>query len=327
MELWIPITIAAALFQNVRTALQKHLRARLDTTGATYVRFLYAAPFTWLYLFLLSQSSLADIGGGIGGGLGSDGQVENGLVPDANFRFLLFCVIGGTAQILATALLVWLFGQRNFAVGTSLTKTEAVQAAIFGIVILGDSLSIQALSGILVSLVGVLALSGKSTGNKTINGTASSKITLSAVLHNKTVLPGIAAGALFALSSVAYRAASLSLGGEGFLLQSAYTLVWVTGFQTLSMGLYILLRKPEILSRVLQHWRAAIWVGLTGMLGSAGWFAAMTLENAAHVRTLGQIELIFTLMIGYLFFQERLSRKELAGVVLVSCGILILLWR
>ncbi|MCZ4282876.1 DMT family transporter [Kiloniella laminariae] len=322
MELWIPITIAAALFQNVRTALQKHLRARLDTTGATYVRFLYAAPFTWLYLLLLSHSGLADIGNGIGGGIGSDGQVQNGLIPDANFRFLFFCVVGGTAQILATALLVWLFGQRNFAVGTSLTKTEAVQAAIFGIVILGDALSFQALSGILVSLVGVLALSGKSA----INNKASNNITLAAFLQNKTVLPGVAAGALFALSSVAYRAASLALGGEGFLLQSAYTLVWVTGFQTLSMGLYILVRKPEILRRVLQHWKAAIWVGLTGMLGSAGWFAAMTLENAAHVRTLGQIELIFTLMIGYLFFQERLSRRELAGVILVSCGILILLW-
>jgi hypothetical protein len=41
-ELWIPLTIAAALCQNLRSAGQKHLKAHLSTAGATYVRFLYA---------------------------------------------------------------------------------------------------------------------------------------------------------------------------------------------------------------------------------------------------------------------------------------------
>jgi len=33
LELWIPITIAAAFFQNLRSALQKHLKGRLSTAG------------------------------------------------------------------------------------------------------------------------------------------------------------------------------------------------------------------------------------------------------------------------------------------------------
>ncbi|MFD2206556.1 EamA family transporter [Kiloniella antarctica] len=315
MELWIPITVAAALFQNIRTALQKHLKGRLDTTGATYARFLYAVPFTWVYLSLVSSFESLTFS-------------STSILPNTNMEFLFYGMLGGIAQILATFILVWLFGQRNFAVGTSLTKTEAIQTAIFGLILLGDTLTIQATAGILVSLTGVLTLYRKTNPTSTqprISKTNFIKSIGNLLTQDKSILPGITAGALFALASVSYRAASLSLGGEGFMIQSAYTLAWVTGFQTLAMGGYLLIKKPDILIRVLKCWRAAIWVGMTGMLGSAGWFTAMTLENAAHVRTLGQIELIFTLIIGYIFFKERLTRKEIFGVSLITAGILTLI--
>ncbi|WP_085900538.1 DMT family transporter [Kiloniella majae] len=321
MELWIPITVAAALFQNIRTALQKHLKGRLDTTGATYARFLYAVPFTWVYLAILLQLQSTD-------------TTNTNALPAINTVFLSYGAVGGIAQILATFVLVWLFGQRNFAVGTSLTKTEAIQTALFGFVLLGDSLTIQAIAGIIISLVGVLALYKKKQANSgtnlttsltqnSIQATLASRI-IQTITTDRSILPGLVAGGLFAISAVSYRAASLSLEESGFAIQSAYTLVWVTGFQTLIMGAYILGTVPKVFLRVLQSWKAAIWIGLTGMLGSAGWFAAMTLENAAHVRTLGQVELIFTLLIGYLFFKERLTRQELAGIALITTGIITL---
>ena len=51
MELWIPLTIAAAFFQNIRSAMQKHLKGKLSTLGASYVRFVYAWPIALVYLF------------------------------------------------------------------------------------------------------------------------------------------------------------------------------------------------------------------------------------------------------------------------------------
>ena len=48
MELWIAFTIAAAFFQNLRSAMQKHLQGRLSTLGAAYVRFVYALPIAAL---------------------------------------------------------------------------------------------------------------------------------------------------------------------------------------------------------------------------------------------------------------------------------------
>ena len=54
-ELWIPLTIGGAFFQNLRSALQKHLKAKLSTGGASYVRFLYALPFALLYCWGLAH--------------------------------------------------------------------------------------------------------------------------------------------------------------------------------------------------------------------------------------------------------------------------------
>ena len=66
-------------------------------------------------------------------------------------------------------------------------------------------------------------------------------------------------------------------------------------------------------------------VGLTSMLGSVGWFTAMTLQNAAYVRALGQVELIFTFFTSVLIFRERIAKAEIGGTLLIVSGVLILL--
>ncbi|MCZ6511869.1 MAG: EamA family transporter, partial [Alphaproteobacteria bacterium] len=192
--LWIPLTIAAAFLQNVRSALQKHLKDRLGTTGATFVRFGYGFPFALLYLAgLVAFTDLP--------------------VPQLNLRFIAIVMVGGLAQIAATALLVSLFDKRNFAVGTTYSKTETVQAAIFGLIFLGEAVSLNAAIGILISLAGVVAISA-----------ARSPAGLRAIATSLTERPaliGLASGAAFGIAAVSYRGASLSLGGDGFLMQAA----------------------------------------------------------------------------------------------------------
>ena len=298
MELWVPVTLAAAFMQNLRSALQKHLKGSLSTSGATFCRFIYAMPLALAYVALLGE------------GFGFEW-------PDPNPRFVLFAMVGGVTQITATALLVYLFSLRNFAVGTTYSKTETVQAAVFGLVILGEPVSHAAALAIGISLVGVMLIS-----------VAKSRLTLRNLFlgwTGRAAFIGVLSGTFFGLSAVAYRAASLSLGGEGFLMQAAFTLACVVVFQTAVMAVWIRLREPGELSRVIGHWRVASLVGVSGMLGSAAWFTAMTLENAAYVRAVGQIELVFTLVASYFFFRERSTALELAGIVLIVGGIVILL--
>lgn len=298
MDLWIPITIAAAFLQNLRSALQKHLKASLSTSGATFSRFAFAAPLAILYVMLLTTF----------GGFA---------LPSPPLAFLGYIVIGGVGQILATALLVYLFSFRNFAVGTTFSKTETVQTALFGFLILGDRLSILAVIGILISLTGIFLISA-ARAPKGFRG-------LIGGFTERMVLIGMASGALFGMAAVSYRAASLSLGGEAFLMQAAFTLASVTVLQTLLMTLYLRLREPGQITAVLRSWRVSSFVGLAGMLASACWFTAMTIQNAAYVRALGQVELIFTFAASYFAFGERSNALELSGIVLVTAGILVLL--
>ena len=297
MEVWIPITIAAAFCQNVRTALQKHMSKSLSTGGATYIRFLYALPFAYIYVF---------------------GLHEYGDFPfyAPNWTFGGYVVVGGLAQILATAFLVKLFSLRNFAVGTTYSKTETVQAAFIGLILLGDTLTLPAILAIIVSFMGIILIS--------VSG---SKITLKEVVlgwTGKPALYGLASGGLFGICAVCYRGAGLSLGGEGAVMQAATSIVWVLTFQATAMTAYILVKERAQFMLSLHAWRMAVLVGLFSMLGSIGWFTAMTLQNAAYVRAVGQIELIFTFSISYFVFRERTTLFEALGVFLIAIGILFL---
>ena len=295
LELWIPITIFAAFCQNLRTAMQKHLKGRLGTTGATFVRFGYGVPFALAYAAVLHFA------------------FKNPL-PDLSVTLLVAGALGGLAQILGTFLLIYLFSFRNFAVGTAYSKTEPIQAALFGLVVLGESVTVIAALCIMVGIVGVIVIS-----------LARVPLTVAAVrtsLVGRPALIGLASAAFFGASAVAYRTASLSLDGTTVAMQAATALVYATMFQTLAMTLWMVVREPDELRASLKAWRAAIWVGASGVAGSIGWFTAMTLQNVAYVRALAQIELVFTFLASWLVFKEVITRSEIFGCVLIVTAVI-----
>lgn len=293
MELWIPVTLVAAFSQNVRNALQKTLKGRLSTWGATASRFVFAAPLAVLFCLVLLQAT--------GESAGQPPHV-----------FYLWGMAGGLAQIVATGLLIHLFSYTNFAVATAFTKTEPLQTALFGIVLLGDRLTAGAAIGIVISLVGVILVSMPQD-----EGTRRWKL-------DRKVWIGVLSGGLFGLSAVAYRGASLSLAEGSVLVRASVTLAFVTVFQALAILGWLAWRERGEVTRLLQAWRVASLVGISGMFGSLCWFTAFTLENAAHVRAVGQVEVIITLAISILFFREKVTRREIAGVLLVAAGVVAL---
>lgn len=297
IDLWIILTIAAAFSQNLRSALQKHLTATLSTAGAAYVRFYYAWPFAVLYCLAI--------------------KYYTGLpFPDLTPAFLLWCLLGGITQILFTFLLVRLFSFRNFAVGTTFSKTEVFQVAILGYLLLGDTVTGWAAFAIALSLVGVVILSMTKSHINFRN--------LLAGLSDKATLIGLASGAFLGASVVFYRGAALSLGGEGFLMQAAFSLTVAVLMQTVIMGVYLIAKEPGQMTQVLQSWRTALPVGIVGVLASIFWFSSFVLQNAAYVRALGQIELVFTFIASIFIFKEKTSRSEIIGIALIIFAIIIL---
>ena len=292
MEWWVGLTVAGAFLQNLRSFLQRRLTFTLSVNGSSYVRFLYALPFAWLLVIWLGEINL----------------------PLSNFAFWGYVGAGGITQIVATSALVAAVSNGQFAVGTAMSKTEAMQAAAFGLILLGDQLSWFALLGIAISLVGVFLLTGGVNSQQFFR-------------RGPALWLGLLAGSSFALCSVCFRGASLALGtDEGDALQrAALTLAVNLTFQTLIMGVYLIAREPQQLQRVMRSWRVAIWVGLIGTTSSLCWFTAMALVNAALVRAMGQIELLFTLITSVWLLGERVRRREVLGMLLLVLGIVLLI--
>jgi drug/metabolite transporter (DMT)-like permease len=300
MPLWISVTIFAAFMQNLRFLLQRHLKTTtLSTSGATWSRFVFSAPL--VAIIVVTYSTVSDQ-----------------RIPDTNSRFWVFIISGGLSQMIATMCVVALFAHRNFAVGITLKKTEVILTAILGLALLGEAVSAPVVVAIGVGFIGVLFLSDPPKGDVAIP--------FMARIFNSASGYGLASGLLFGISAVGYRGASLSLDSGDVFLRASFTLAVATAIQTISLGLWLLWRDRDEVVRVFQSWRISSLVGITSMLGSLGWFTAFTLQTAAYVKALGQVELIFTFVFSIFYLRERSTRKEIIGISFIVLSLGLILW-
>lgn len=293
MSAWIAFTVLAALMQAVRTAGQKQLTSSVSPMGATLIRYIFGLPFAIAYLLFLSQFSAF------------------ALLVDAlvNARFVVYGMMAGVAQIVATVLLVKCFSFRNFTVGTSFAKTEAIQTAIFGMVLFGSTLTTLAWLAVAVGVLGIFIVSiPTKTGQ----------------WEPMNVLLGTLSGTAFSLTSLWLREASLSLNLPA-LKSAAVTLVFMVTVQSIMCIAYIAIREKKQFAAIRMRLSLSWFVGLTSALGSVGWFTAMTLQNPALVKSLGQIEFIFTLLLTTFFFKEKVTRRELVGVLAIVASVILIL--
>jgi drug/metabolite transporter (DMT)-like permease len=291
--LWIPITLAAATFQILRTSRQHELRTQLSPAAAGFVRFLYGAPFAlafgcvWFWV------------------LGHD-------VPSVPSRFWVHAALAGVSQIAATNALLRAFRERDFAVGTVYSKSEVIAVAVAGAVGLGEPLALPGWAGAVLVTVGVAWLAS--------NGSFTSLLRRAG---DPAALMGLLAGAGFALASVFIRAASRTMGEAPAFDRALITLMAMLTIQTaVNTAAFAIVDRHE-LPKALRAWKPAVWVGLFSVLGSMGWAWALTLENAAKVRTLGQVELIMAFAIAHLTLGDRHARHEYAASTVVLAGVVV----
>jgi drug/metabolite transporter (DMT)-like permease len=295
---WIPITLLAAAAQAVRTALQRSLKGRLSTNGAAFTRFVFGVPLAAAYLAALVAAGA-------------------GTLPSPGAAFWPWVLAAAVSQIVATSLQIHVMAARNFATGVAYAKTEVVQAALFEVIVLGAVVSWLGAAGIVLATLAVMLMSLVRTDRP-----------LRAFLtgwSEPTALLGLAAGGLYGVAAVGFRAASISLAHPSAFVAAAFTLVVATAAQTAIMATYLALGEPGELRRVVAAAPAGALVGVASFVGSAGWFTAFTLQIAAYVRTLGLVELGFTVAISLHVFRERPGRLELAGLALLAVSIAMVL--
>jgi drug/metabolite transporter (DMT)-like permease len=296
--LWIPITLAAAALQTARNAFQRGLTGELSALGATSTRFVFGFPFALAYALAVFAAAETPR-------------------PAPTAAFFAWAALGGVAQIVGTAFLLHLFQLRNFGAGIAFSKSEVLQVALFGLLVLGDAISALTAAAIAVASAGLVLLAREA-------GALGLRAAL-ASLAGRPALLGLGTGAGFAIAAVGFRAASLSLGLP-FVASAAATLVVSTAIQSVLMALYLRWREPGQMSAVLRAWRRSLFPGLTGAAASACWFTAMTIEVAAHVRMLGLVEVLFGYGVAVVALRQRPTARELLGTALLVVAILALLW-
>jgi drug/metabolite transporter (DMT)-like permease len=285
--LWVPIVLAAALAQTARNAAQRSLVASAGTLGATLARVLYGLPFAAAWVLL----------------------VHRGPLPDFAPAYAGWLLLGAAGQLAATAFMLAAMKQRNFVVGAAFSKTDALQVALFGVLLLREFPGWITVAAMLIATAGVVLLSLPQKGAATTGWSGAA------------AAYGLASGAGFALSAVGYRGAALELPGVSPWLIGAWGVLWAQAAQTIVLGGWLAWRSPAALRATATAWRVSTLAGLTGAAASVGWFTAFALTTAANVRTLGMVEVVFSYLVSHRLMREKLSRLERAGLVLVALGI------
>ncbi|MEI6573349.1 MAG: EamA family transporter [Alphaproteobacteria bacterium] len=287
--LWALAAVIAAAAQTARNAMQRKLTSQIGTVGATQVRFLYGFPFALIFLTTVAI-------------------VTSESVPAADLAFIGFALGGAVSQILATALMLLSMKERSFSVTTAYTKTEPVQVALFGALVLGDHLSMSAIVAIIIATIGVVLMAVKTDEKLTAAGI-------------RPALAGIAAGGLFALAAIFFRGGILELGQQSFVLRASTMLAWSLGLQTLILIVWMMLFDRKALTASITLWRASLFAGFMGAFASQFWFIGFSLTAAANVRTLGLVEVFFAQIVTRKFLSETTSKRELAGMMLILIGV------
>jgi drug/metabolite transporter (DMT)-like permease len=289
--LWALFTVIAAAAQTARNAMQRELTASLGTVGATHVRFLFGFPFALVFFVAIMVAS-------------------GSALPRPGLAFWPWVIDGALAQIFATALMLAAMNDRSFVVTIAYIKTEPVQVALFGLVLLGDVVTLPMAIAILIATAGVIVMSFKPGAPGGIRPT----------------LMGLAAGAMFGLSAIGYRGAILTLSDVSYVLAATTALVVGLMMQSIALSLYLWVRDRSALIAIARAWRPSMLAGFMGALASQFWFLAFALATAASVRTLALIEVLFAQAISRFVFGQPTSAREAAGIVLVVAGVALLLW-
>jgi len=289
--LWIPVTIAASAFQVARNALQRGVMASAGPWGATLVRFLFGLPFSILF------ATVAFL-------------VVPAAHPHFGTAFWLSAVTGAAAQVLATATLLMAMHRAGFAVATALQQSSLPLAALLGLAIYHDRLNAIAWMGVVITTVGLVALSWPARIESRAQSLAGAAF-------------GLASGLFFGFSLNAFRHAALAMDAPHPILAAMLCVPIVQAIQTAALVLILLLRHPDTVRAVLRSWRASLGAGFCGACASSGWFVALALSPAAPVRAVGVVEAPMAALAGHRLFRETLRAKQIVAGIAVIAGVIL----
>ena len=295
---WVLITAIASLSQTLRSVFQKNIIEDVGVLSSAYSRFIFALPFVALLavLFLDIEEFL--------------------ILKNLSVKTWFFLVTASICQILFTIILIKLFTLRSFAIGVAFSKTEVIQTTLLEIIIIGFILTSHVLLAIIIGFIGMLFMSKQ----KLIGNVGHSRLFL------QQVILGVSCGIFLGLSSVLFKVALDSVAIDIIYKKVIVLSFLALAIQSVTFGAYIVIAdEKKKLDKLFNVWKKGLPVGFFGCSATFCWFYAFSLVDATLVRAVGQLEIVFSVLMSYIFYKERITGFELIGMSLITISILALL--
>jgi transporter family protein len=288
--MWIILAFGSALFAGMTAILSKNGIKNTDSNVATALRTIVVLVFSWLMVFLAgSQSTITEISG----------------------KTLLFLILSGLATGAS-----WLCYFKALQIGdvnkvTPIDKSSTILTMLLAFIFLGEELTL--IKGIAVVFIGIgtYLMIQKKKNVEPVKGQNNSWIlyaSLSAIFASLTSI----------LGKVGIEGVESNLGTAIrtiVVLIMAWMIVFVTG------------KQHTIKTIDTRSW---IFLGLSGLVTGASWlcyYKALKDGLASVVVPIDKLSILITIIFSYVFLKETLSKKALAGLVMIVAGTLSLLIR
>ena len=289
--MWFALAVTAALCQVLRNTVMKRLGHSLDEYINVWGRFTFLLPFAAAFVAWNVY------------GRGRPLEVKPG--------FASACAVFAVCQCISTLALSKALKLSQISMVTALWKVSLLILLGLGYVTLRERPTALGIAGVLLSMVGVYLLN----------------------VHRARISPWAPLAVLVTDPGMRY-----TLLAACFFAPSVVTIKYAMQLSDPYMGTlggYVaasLLITPLVLytswrrfAEVPRHWKAFLGLGFFASLTTVTQGIAYLLTLSSYVEAVKQVEILFALGVGAVFFGERQTVREiLPGAVVMLAGMVLL---
>ncbi|MGA0877771.1 MAG: EamA family transporter [Ilumatobacteraceae bacterium] len=178
-------------------------------------------------------------------------------------------------------------------------STGALTAAIGGLLLLGDEMSALSVTGMVIVLTGMAALSGH--------------------VQWRMVWPALVVGLLIGTYTVIDSQGSRTTGGSAYAMS-----IFVTGGLGTTIHGVTTGRWPSMIRSVKRSWKNHALTGAASLI--TYWMVLLAVRRApvGYVTALRESSVVFATFIGWKFLNERSGLRRLASSAVMVAGLIIL---
>lgn len=285
--MWIVFAFASAVFAGLTAILAKCGIKQTDSTVATAVRTIVVLIFSWIMVFIVgSQSGLDSI----------------------SVRSWTFLILSGLATGAS-----WLCYFRALQLGNinkvvPIDKSSVILTILLAFIILHEEITIAKGTGVVLVGAGTFLMIEK----KDVTENKSAKKSWILYAAGSAVFAGLTS----ILGKIGISEVESNLGTAirtVVVLIMAWVMVLVTG-------------KMNTIKNIPK--RELIFIGLSGLATGGSWlcyYKALQDGAASVVVPIDKLSIVVTVLFSYIVFKEKLSKKSLAGLLMIVAGTFIML--